>query len=237
LDPFCHVALVRLGLPVEDEARALVADLGGALYDQRLKLATGVPALILTTRDVAKARTIAMRAQQRGHGVFLCSSDDVVAPLPIIEFELGPDAFISLETGHRLPWPDIHALVRTTYRSSAETKTAVTKRELSPVRAIATGGLLMSKKVTTTQTTHSTEMEAALYIFGPPRTAPLLLRQRQARYAGLGAALTTSSATNFELTLTELRGRAPQAVFDDRLVSRKQTDLDLLAHIVARMPR
>lgn len=235
------VAITKLASSVEDEARALAADLGGVPYDHRLKLAAGVPAIVLSTPDLEAARTCAQRISARGHGVYACSGEDVFAADDMVllrKFEFAPDALVSLDgTGARLPWDDITALVRATHRTSTETTTTVTEKKFSASRAIATGGLMINKKTTTTTTTHASDSQAVLYIFGKRGTVPWLLREQHARYDALGDAVTLHSLENFQLVVAELRRRAPQAVFDERLMTRKAAqaaDIDVLAHVVAR---
>jgi hypothetical protein len=235
------VAITTLGTPVDVEAKALAADLGGVPYDHRLKLAAGVPAVVLSTPDLDAARTAAQRIAARGHGVYACSGDDVVAADDMVvlrRFELAPDALVSLDgTGARLPWSDVAALVRATHRTSTETTTTVTEKKFSATRAVMTGGLMINKKTTSTTTTHASDSQAVLYVFGPRGTVPWLIREQQARYDALGDQVTLHSLENFQRTVAELRRRAPGAVFDERLVTRKAAqaaDIDVLAHIVAR---
>lgn len=216
------VAITRLATPIEAEAKALAADLGGVPYDHRLKLAAGVPTIVLSTPDGDAANACATRVRARGNGVFICWSEDVLPAQELKFFE-------------QLPFGELTALVRATLRTSTETTQTVKKKEFSAVRAVVTGGLITKKSTTTTSTSHASDIEAVLYVFGRAGTAPWLLREQHARYDALGAAVTPHSLKNFELAIAEIRKRAPQAKYDDRLVARKQApeEQDLLAYIVA----
>jgi hypothetical protein len=69
------------------------------------------------------------------------------------------------------------------------------------------------------KTVHVEERESVLYLFcrGDPR--PWLLREGGTSYAGLGPRLLPTQRENF-LTMTELlRAAAPQATYDDRLLT------------------
>jgi hypothetical protein len=234
------VAITQFATPIEDEARELANELGGVAYDHRRKLAAGAPVVVLATPDVNEARACGERISRRGHGAYACSSANVVAAGQMValrRFDFEPDALVSHDaTGDRLAWADIRALVRATQRTTTHTTSVVTEKKFDVARAVATGGLMINKKTTTTQTTHATEHEPVLYIFGPPNTTPWLLREQHARYDALGAVVTPHSLKNFELAIAEIRRRAPHARFDERLVARKGAmpdELDVLAHIIA----
>ena len=69
----------------------------------------------------------------------------------------------------------------------------------------------------------------------------MILRERSARYKGLGADLRPSSFENFATTLRHLRERAPGAFYDDRLMSARPIRgvidgipaTDILAYLLA----
>ena len=119
--------------------------------------------------------------------------------------------------------------------SRAEAAQVVTEKKFDVMRAAITGGLLMSKTVQKTTTTQAPEHEGVLYIFGLAGSVPWILRERHAHYGALGSAITLSSHENFRLSVEAIRKRAPGALFDDRLVTRKSTPAedDVLAHIIA----
>lgn len=228
------VAITELATAVDVEAKALVGDLGGVVYDHRLKLAAGLPAIILAAADGNAANACAMRVGARGHTVVVCDTDEVVASSAMIApraFELDRDAFVS--GNDRLAWRSITWLLRATHRMTTQTTTTTTQKKFDPLRAVMTGGLVMKKATTTTQTSHASDNEQVLYLFGGP--TPWIVREQHARYEALGSAVTTHSLKNFELTIAELRARAPNARYDDRLVARKGSpeDIDVLAHLIA----
>jgi hypothetical protein len=234
------VAITALATPVEDEARELASELGGVAYDHRRKLAAGVPVVVYSTPDVSDARACGERISKRGHGVYACSTANVVAASEMVavrRFDFDEDAFVSHDAmGDRLPWAEIRALVRATQRTTTETTTVVTKKQFAPVKAVATGGLVMRTTSTAKETSRATEHEPVLYVFGRPGTTPWILREQHARYDALGPAVTPHSLKNFELAVAEIRRRAPHALFDERLVARKGAtpeELDVLAHVIA----
>ena len=242
------VAITHLATELEAEAKALAADLRGVVYDQRVKLKAGMPSVVLATPDAEAARALLSRVRGRGHAAVLVSSEDVVAADAMLHLKRfafedaaasgpyrGAAAGLIANESERRPWEEITALVRATHRSIGAAAQVVTEKKFDLMRAAMTGGLLISKKVQTTTTTHAPEHEEVIYIFGLPGSTPWILRERHAHYGALGAAITLSSHENFRLTVEAIRKRAPGALYDDRLLARKSTpaEHDVLAHIIA----
>lgn len=234
------VAIARLATPAEDEARALAAELGTLPYEQRLKLNAGPPAIVLQTPDAGRAASLAASLVSRGHEVVRCRAEDVATSEQMIElrtFRIEPGGLYAAQPGAelRLHWNEIAALVRATHRTSTETRTVTTKKQLSAVKLVATSGLSMHKTVTQEQMARAHHIEPVLYLFPRAVGPPWLLREGRARYDQLGVPAATHSARNFQLAVEQLRAHAAGAAYDERLVARKGTpaEVDVLAHLVA----
>jgi hypothetical protein len=235
------VALTRLATPVDAAAAALAAASGTLAYEERLKLAVGVPVVVAKTPDEARATALAAALRAHGHDVLVCASSEVVAASDMISlrrFAFEDDALVAVDRGERLPWDDLSALVRAVDRRRTETSTTVTEKKLDLTRLVATGGLVRNKKTTREVITRVDETEPVLFLFRKSGAAPWILREQGTHYEALGARLAPTAAPNFLRTVEELRARAPAARYDERLVSRRgiasSQDLDLLAHLVAR---
>jgi len=253
------VAIVELTAPVEAEAAALAADLGTTAYEERLKLAAGVPAIVLTSADPERALALAQKIRARGQGVIALDAADVVgagAMVAMRRFVFEPDALSLPDVpGARLPYGDVLALLRAMHTTSTETRTDTTTTKFSPGRALLTGGVLMSRTVGGEEKSRSTEREQVVYVFRRGGGTPWILRERGTNYAGLGAELGPSSAHNFVATIARLRSAAPSAVYSERLMSAIRaptraahsggirsestsvstaSGVDLLAHVLAR---
>jgi hypothetical protein len=220
------VALLALGpgKTVDVEAPLLAGDLGVAAYDARLLIAGGFPALVLTTpaRDRALALVGALRG--RGHDAAACDAATIAPSTTMIamrRFRFEGDAIV-LDDGARLPYADILCLLTAwhTQRTDAETKTE--SRAFDAGRAIASGGLLLTKKVTTRTTAKVEAREQVLYLFRRSGETPWILRTTSASYAGLGERLAASQAENFTATVGRLRELAPGATYDGRLLTVKR---------------
>ena len=235
------VALTALATPVDAAASALAAALGTTAYEERLKLAIGLPVIVATTADATRAASLAAALSAHGHRVSTCASDEIVAAGEMVSlrrFALEEAALVAGDRGERLPWSDIAVLVRATDRRRVETSTTVKEKRLDVVRLVASGGLVRNKTTTREVTTRADESEPILYLFRASGATPWILREQGTHYEALGARVQPAAAPNFTATVAELRARAPRARYDERLVARRgiasSHDLDLLAHLVAR---
>ena len=229
------VAILGLATSVEDAARALAAELATTAYEERMKLAAGVPAVVLASSDESRARALAGQLARAGHAVHVCATSDIVAASAMISMRRFQIAEHGLVAGDaRLAWSDVRVLVRAKHRHASETASTRTEKKLSLGRAIATAGLSVRKTVHTDVVTRAEHPEQVLYVFHAGGV-PWLLREHGTHYAGLGAGVGPSAAGNFALAVTRLRAGAPHARFDERLVTRMAPpdEIDLLAHLVA----
>jgi len=143
--------------------------------------------------------------------------------------------------GEELPFADIGVLVRAMHRSTTTTTEQVKERKLRPVMAVATGGLVTSKKTTRETTRHEEHREQVLYVFRRCGEPPWILRERGAIYGGLGADIAPTAFENFQTTIRRLRELAPAAAYDERLMTSRTVRgvadgsdaTDLLAYLIA----
>jgi hypothetical protein len=217
------VAIAELATPIEAEAAALARDLGTTAYEERLKLAAGLPAIVLTSADPAPARVLVAALRARGHVALCCDAATGVASgamVPLRRFAFEPDAFVAPDVpGARLPYADILGIFRASHQARIETRAEGTSKQFSAGRALLTGGLVLTKSVTREEKSVSHEREQLCYLFRAGGDTPWLLRERGTQYAGLGAEVGPSSAHNFVATLARLRKLAPGAVYDERLMN------------------
>jgi hypothetical protein len=252
------VALTALRSSVEQEAPLLAADLGSTPYDTALLLRSPPPVPLLRTSERARALAVLAKLRQRGHEAVACDAGAVVsadAMTPVRAFRLEPHAFVIMATTTAAPelvaWGEVVALVRAMHRTHTEHVEKSAERKFSMGRAAMSGGVLMTKTVTHTTKHSSDAREQVLYVFRHG-AAPLLIHQSRARYDGLGPDLRASQVENFSVLIRLLRERAPDAVYDERLlaprpglervsagavegsVSASSSDgIDLLAHLIA----
>ncbi|MDB5215801.1 MAG: hypothetical protein JWO86_3728 [Myxococcaceae bacterium] len=249
------VALMALASSVEDEAPRLAADLGSTAYEAGLLLRSPSPVPLLRTEDRARALDLLAKLRARGHDAVACDAGAVVstgAMTQVRSFRMDDGAFVvtSGNDATTVPWSDVRALVRAIHRTSSEHIEKSAEKKLSLGRAAMSGGVMLTKTVTKTAKHTVEEREQVLYVFRDNGT-PLLAALSRTRYDGLGADLRPSQIENFNTLVRAVRARAPQAIYDERLlaprpgiervtpgasgtVSASSSDgIDLLAHLIA----
>ena len=228
------VALTSLAGSLDAEAKALAADLGATPYETRMKLAPGLPAIVLSTTDAEAANRLATQLRARKHRAVVCRVADLTPAAAMVSmrtFQLDGDG---LDTGmEQLPWSDISAIVHARTPQQTDHHETVKEKKFSVGRAVLSGGLVMSKTVKREVTTHGETSEHVLYLFRASGETPWLMREHGTNYSGLGSALDPTSLRNFTTAIERFRKQAPQARFDDSLVRRSVPDVDLYAHLIA----
>ncbi len=213
------VAIIALASPIEVEAPLLATATGQTAYEARVLLADDPPWLVLRTpeRDAALALVGALRG--RGHDVVACDAGAVTSFADMTEVEsLGDGGLVS--GADVLPLSELVAVVRFTVRKTWQTTRKETKREVAVGMAIATGGVILSKKVTKEHTTRHEDREQLVAFFRRGGRA-WIAGERDLDYATLPGGPGRTSAENFErfLKLVSERTAAP---IDDRLLRAKR---------------
>jgi hypothetical protein len=229
--------LVALLTGSTDDAAAqarLAAATGVTTYEARLALAAGFPTIVLTTGDEAKARDLAAALRAGGDDAIACDTREVIAAEAMVPFDrftfetnAGPaegpfrdrsagDGVVA--AGQSLPYADILCLLRAIHRGRAKTETRTTERKFDIGKSLLSGGLANSKVVTKTSSEAAESREPVLYVFRRSGATPWLLREARTSYEGLGPARGLTATANFATTIRLLRERAPNAVYDERLV-------------------
>jgi hypothetical protein len=249
------VGIISLATPAEVEAAALASEIGLTLYEARLELAAGTPAIVLLTPDRARAARQVESIRARGHAAVAFDTTAVIGSDRMIamrRFRLDASAVTAEDGAAELPYDDVFVLVHAQHRRETERREEIKTRALSGTRAILTGGVLLTKKVTEQVRSTVEEREQVLYLYRRSGGVPWILRERNTSYAGLGSAALPTQLENFKRTVTELRERMPSAKYDDRLLSMRKVRsaissslgrgivesssagwMDLLAHVVA----
>src|SRR5687767_9411028 len=157
------VSLVELTTTPEVEAQALADSLGGTAYEHRLRLSAGSPANVLVTADRELAARTLAQLRARGHGAVLLDGATVVASEQMISMrhfriESG-EVTIEGPAAARLPASDVLALLRALHRTRTDTRAEVKTKNFSIGRALATGGLMVSKTTKREELSSSAETE------------------------------------------------------------------------------
>lgn len=241
------VFVSHLARPVEAEAREFARLIGVTEYEARLTLVTPQPAIVQTTSSRDRANDTAALLRARGHGVHVFDEESFVPSEKMTkmdDFRLDADGVRRAADGELLPYGDVYAILRAVHVSSSEVERPSAQRGLRSDMLDATPAALRV-------VTKNHEREQVAYFFRRSGERPWILRERHARYEGLGAEREPVAFSNFVRTIERLREASPMAVYDDRLVRRRVAErvredgmlratyktsheaMDLLAHLLA----
>jgi len=227
------VAVSRWGSPLDVALPRLAKEVGAAPYDLRLRVSGALPVVVERTADLERARRLLAWLRGEGHGAVACD----VGAVPDSDslprwrgFELGEEVLALLDppaAPERVRYAELVAVVRALHVIEEDHHEQTSKRKLSVGRAVLTGGLALTKRVTTEsrEQREGREEVAYLYVAGNPR--PWLLREHQLRYEGLGELRGRTTAEGFHTLLAELAARSPRALHDDRFVRQRRRDPDV----------
>jgi hypothetical protein len=235
------VAIAALARNVEEEIASLAEDVGVTPYEAALMLRAPMPVVVLRTEDKARALALLGRLRERGNDAVACDTATLVssdAMTAVRAFRFAEGALVvpgpnGVET--RVPYAEIVAILRGWAIARTETVEKEKRSVISVSRAILTGGVVATKTIERDKTIRLEDRERVVYVFrrdGPP----CLLRANHARYEGLGAELRPTALENEQTFVRVLRGHAPGAVVDERLLGVKNADartVDLLANVLA----
>jgi hypothetical protein len=216
------LAICALATSVDDEAPHLARETALTLYEARMRLSQPSPIIALRTPDRDAARRLLASLRSRHHDAVACDDEAIPAPIQV------------RSVGDLPATANILAVVRAVRALRSETTSKVTERKLRPGMALATGGLVMSKKVTREEKRVAIDREELLYLFAREGGPPWIVTERGMSYVGLANAAPTQRE-NFLRVAEGLRARVP--LWDERLLALRNVDdpdeIDLRAQIIA----
>lgn len=215
------VATVSQATDLEAAASVLVTTAGMSAAEARMRLAPEPPALLARLPEDLAAGVVIALVQA---GLPALAIDERV-PSDADRFQVR--SFVFESAGARLtardgevltlPWEEVRLVlrgVRTERTTSEHTETAT---RLALGRAVLTGGLVMTKK--TTSTVRGSEENSEQFVLVHGRAGQrVMLAENALEFSGLGALLQPARTANMGVLVQELWRRTPQAFHDDRLV-------------------
>lgn len=241
------VFVSHLARPAFAEALQFAKLVGVTEYEARLALVAPQPSIVQTTSSRDRANDTAALLRSRGHGVHVFDDEAFVPSAKMTkldDFRLDGDGVRRVSDGELLPYGDVFAILRAVHVSSSEVERPSAQRGLRADMLDAASS--MHRVVTKSQ-----EREQVAYFFRRSGERPWILRERHARYDGLGSERKPVAFQNFVRVVERLREVSPMAVYDDRLVRRRVVErvrednmlratyrtsheaMDLLAHLLA----
>lgn len=208
-----------------DPARAFAEALGVTLLEARGRLHGAGARVAAVAQSEAKASAAAKALAARGFDTFIVGDaerrQDQRETASVGGFSFHPQSFEARtrrDGAFGVPYHAITLLVLG-LRVIRSTRTEVEPhRAVSLGRAIATGGLVLTRRVETETTRVEEERTRFLRVFSMGRP-PLDLSDDALDFVALGDAMLPTRAANFALLVGQLRERAGNAAFDDLLVT------------------
>jgi hypothetical protein len=223
------VAIDNLGEDREDIARALSGALGITVYDAlvRVRIPGKGPLIVAAYGEENTAREKAQKLGTAGFRTHVLGQDEIETDKMrtiVRKFHFGDSELeIEARTGDpvRIEYALIDIIIRGT-RIAKNTETETVKgREFDAGRAILSGGLMPMKSVKFTHQSTTESREGFIHLYSGSRQ-PLVFIESTLLFDSLGPALQPTRSANFTFVLAELKKRCPDAVYDDRLVSRAE---------------
>jgi hypothetical protein len=207
-------------------ALRLAAVLGRTLLEARGRVSepAGGPAVLATFADGSAAAGYAEELRSRGFDVLVLPEQAVETEesrFVVRSFELGSDVLVARsrkEGTVEVPWRDVRLLLRGMVRAEHRQVRTEERRKLSLGRAVLTGGLMVTKAVKVSKHETLIEKHGFLHLY-TTSDRPLVFRESELNYAGLGPGLHPTAAANFHRLATALRQASRHAVYDERLAT------------------
>jgi hypothetical protein len=206
------VALAHFEGDPATDALPLASLLGASAYDVRLWLKGLLPRVVFRGDSMHHASSVLGEMVRLGHGALACHSSEVVPSASMVRVRrfLLDDLGISADgpESDSVGWQDIRAIIHVVQRTAVERTT----RERVVLPTTRGGAVTVDRD----RTNHEHDLEHAMYLFLREGRRPWCMRERDARYVGLGDRMGATSRENFDKVLALVRARATRARFDDR---------------------
>jgi hypothetical protein len=121
--------------------------------------------------------------------------------------------------GIAFPFAEIGLILRGTAIVRDVATETVKTRSISPGRALLSGGLMITKTASKTSERATEERQGFAHLYAKDHP-PLVLRENALVYDSLGPSLKPSRAANFRHLVAEMRRLCPNAVYNERLLTR-----------------
>ena len=223
-----HIAAIY-NLPQNKEvlAAALAAALGATVYEvfSRLRSPGNGPFVVGVFATIEAAEELVKKLRLGGFEAALLKEDEIeteAVGFAVRKFRFGGNALIvesRKEESLAIDYSSMDLIIRGTSIAQATSTETVKVKKFDPGMALLTSGLKMTK--TTEKTIESTVQtrEGFFYLYaGDERT--VIFREGGLGYDSLGAVMQPTRQANFSYVIEELRRRSPEAIYDDRLLSR-----------------
>lgn len=227
-----HIAIVSPDTPGEDLVKKVADIINKDLYGTRLLLAGNIPRIVAHYQDMPTAEPVARNLRALGLTAIVCRDSELRKPsrgFKAHTLTLGEEGVIFQDRDgetKRIETANAFMILKGARQSYTEKKTTSTRLKLNVPGTLLTGGIPVFRKVKENTRDISTETECFVRLYDRISAEPSAeIFQYDFDYSFLGAKLASSTFTNLNTTITELRDRFTQAVFDDSLTRPIRVDI------------
>ena len=219
------LAITALDGAPEAQQAALAAALGIAVFEARQRVLPPPPRVVATLADPAAAARLAAPLADAGFAPVVlrrgdCGDED--HRVVVRSFLFHPAGMrVETRTGERhvVRFDGIRRLLQgQDFVRTEETRTK-TRRRLDLGKAIATGGISITRKEKT-RTTTTREAGGPFLLVYAAGLPTLAFRETELQYQGLGNLVQPGRPANFQRLVAELRARAGAARWNGQLLTR-----------------
>ena len=235
--------------------KALAEALDKTLYEARARLSNpeGGPAVVGNFAEIEAAYAFAGRLRANGIIPILLSPEEIETDSRRFlarSFQLGEQGITAVsrrgETAE-LDYREIDLVMRGVRIDERTRIERTEQRKFSPLRAMATGGMVLTKTNRKAEQVTRQQREEFLHLYSAGRPV-LAFHAGALNYQSLGPDLKPSSEANFAYLVGALRDAIPGARYDERLASRQgrarvlgpsltENHLDVAVTLLARVLR
>lgn len=233
------VAIHNLPEKKETLAASLAAAMGATVYEALSILrspGTG-PLVVGVSATLGPAVELVTKLGEGGFITALLKEDAIeneAAQIVVRKFRLDGNALIvesRKEETLAVDYSSIDLIICGTSIAQTTAEETVKGKKFDPGMAILTGGLKMTK--TTEKILESTtQIREGFFLLYAGDRQTLVFREGRLLYDSLGSSLQPTRQGNFSYLLAELRRRNPDALYDDRLLSRA-AQIQLLGRVLS----
>jgi hypothetical protein len=220
-----HVAIAPPAMLEEELVEKVAAIIAKNSYETRLRLTGRIPKIIANYDTMQTAESSARSLRELGLVVIVCTDSELRKYSPrykahTLKFE--EQAVIFWDRSgqeRRMESNELFLIISGRMQTYTETEITTTGKKLNVAATVLTGGIPIMKKVKEKKMDKSYQTESFIKLYDRTSSEPIVeILQHDFDYSFLKAEMATSSVTNLGITVKNIRGAFPQAIFDDRLV-------------------
>jgi len=219
-----HVAVAPPDVLEPDLIKKVAAIADKDPYETRLLLARKTPGIIAHYRSIQTAESVARSLRDLGLVAIVCKDSELrktTQGFRACAVEFGEKEVLFRDSGNgvrRIGPGDVFLILKGRVETHTKREAIRTRMKFNLPATVLTGGIPIWSRVKEKTEDSSVRTESFVRLYGLTSPEPEVeIFQHDFNYSFLGMKTASSSLTNLNTLITELRNEFPQAVFDGRL--------------------